>query len=129
LDCYENAYAKQPENEELGIELFYCFLRLRQSKKQQQFGMKLYKSYTKRKYLFWSVASMFQSEISKPNEYALVAPSSIPMDVYSLAQRILQKVIYEFDDFATPLGAEELQLYVEVRSVLMLVVNVDPPGK
>ena len=100
LECYERAYERQPNNHDLAVELFYCYVRLREPKKQQPLAMKIFKATDQHKYVFWSVTSILQQSDG----------------VLVLAERMLKKVAYESPS-ASPvlLGAEECFLYIEVH--------------
>jgi len=106
LECYERAYERQPNNHDLAVELFYCYVRLREPKKQQHLAMKLFKSTDQYKYVFWSVTSILQQSDG----------------VLVLAERMLHKVVYEATlSHSVLLGAEESHIYVEVTTELVML--------
>jgi hypothetical protein len=54
-ECYEAAVAQQPNHEEYGQELFFCYCRQCAYAKAQQLATKLYKQFAQPQYLFWCV--------------------------------------------------------------------------
>lgn len=96
IGCYEDAFKTQPDNEEIGVELFFAYVRKHESKKQQAIAMKLFKSTSKARYIFWAVTSILQQ-------------SDITSSILSLGEKMIKKVL----STTNPPGAEELQLYME----------------
>lgn len=56
-ECYESALAQQPNHEEYGRELFFCYCRQCAYAKAQQLATKLYKQFAQPQYLFWCVGA------------------------------------------------------------------------
>lgn len=54
---WEEAYKKQPTNEELGVQTFMSMIRVGSWKSAQVIALKLFKSFKNPKYLFWSIMS------------------------------------------------------------------------
>ncbi|XP_042418608.1 N-terminal acetyltransferase B complex auxiliary subunit NAA25-like isoform X1 [Zingiber officinale] len=56
--CYEHACAKYPNNLEIMIGLFNCYVRECSYVKQQQLAMKMYKLVGEERFLLWAVCSI-----------------------------------------------------------------------
>ncbi|RRT74154.1 hypothetical protein B296_00025373 [Ensete ventricosum] len=56
--CYEHAYAKYPNNLEIMIGLFNCYVRECSFVKQQQIAIKMYKLFSEERFLLWAVCSI-----------------------------------------------------------------------
>ncbi|KAG8881321.1 hypothetical protein FRB97_009663 [Tulasnella sp. 331] len=54
---YEEAYKKQPQNEELAVQTFMALVRVGSWKTAQVIALRGYKSFKNTKYLFWSIMS------------------------------------------------------------------------
>ncbi|KAG8909044.1 hypothetical protein FRC01_007189, partial [Tulasnella sp. 417] len=54
---FEDAFKKQPGNEELGAQTFMSHIRVGSWKNAQVIALKLFKSFKQPKYLFWSIMS------------------------------------------------------------------------
>lgn len=54
---FEDAFKKQPANEELGAQTFMSHIRVGSWKNAQVIALKLFKSFKQPKYLFWSIMS------------------------------------------------------------------------
>ncbi|KIO20263.1 hypothetical protein M407DRAFT_30110 [Tulasnella calospora MUT 4182] len=54
---FEDAFKKQPGNEELGAQTFMSHIRVGSWKSAQLIALKLFKSFKQPKYLFWSIMS------------------------------------------------------------------------
>lgn len=52
---YDEAYRKQPANEELGIQDFFANVRTGNWKNAQQISLRLHKSFKHDRYLYWTV--------------------------------------------------------------------------
>mmetsp|Transcript_38226 Transcript_38226/g.61899 ORF Transcript_38226/g.61899 Transcript_38226/m.61899 type:complete len:1008 (+) Transcript_38226:147-3170(+) len=63
VTCYEDAWAVDPNNIEIGMQLFFNYAKQCDSVKMQQIAMKLYKQSTKAEHLFWSIASILLQTI------------------------------------------------------------------
>lgn len=98
--CYEKAIAASPNDHELVIDLFFLYTKQCEFKKMQLTAQKLYKALNNTSFLFWSVTS----QILQPD---------LPPAMYTVAERMLQKVLYDPKNASQP-GAEEVELYVEV---------------
>lgn len=80
---YDEAYRKQPGNEELGAQDFFANVRTGNWKSAQQIATRLYKSFKGDRYLYWSViAATLQANdpVTPPNMRAIL---------YKLAHRML----------------------------------------
>ena len=59
--CYEQASAVEPDNEEMAVTLFFCYLRrAKDASKQKTFAMGMYKKFKNPGYLTWAAVSMVQ---------------------------------------------------------------------
>ncbi|CAD5162973.1 unnamed protein product [Musa acuminata subsp. malaccensis] len=56
--CYEHACAKHPNNLEIMIGLFNCYVRECSFVKQQQIAIKMYKHFSEERFLLWAVCSI-----------------------------------------------------------------------
>ncbi|EYU45694.1 hypothetical protein MIMGU_mgv1a0008562mg, partial [Erythranthe guttata] len=56
--CYEHSCAKYPNNLELMIGLFNCYVREYSFVKQQQIAIKMYKTAGEERFLLWAVCSI-----------------------------------------------------------------------
>lgn len=54
---FEDAFKKQPANEELGAQTFMSHIRVGSWKNAQVIALKLFKTFKQPKYLFWSIMS------------------------------------------------------------------------
>ena len=99
--CYENALSVQPNKDTFMIDLFFCYLRLNEPKKMQRMAQQLYKLKGTPMYVFWVVNSMLQQE-------------DLPPAILTVAERMIEKVLFEGVGSACVPGAEELELYVNL---------------
>ena len=99
--CYENALSVQPNKDTFMIDLFFCYIRLNEPKKMQRMAQQLYKLKGTPMYVFWVVNSMLQQE-------------DLPPAILTVAERMIEKVLFEGVGSACAPGAEELELYVNL---------------
>lgn len=104
-EMYEKALEQDPQNESRARDVYYCYARTREYKKQQQLAQKLYKAFNKPQYVYWAVTAMVQQY-----EHS---PSAMGSTMLQLGERMLEKVLREVEPDRQP-SAEELQLYVHL---------------
>ncbi|KAI1293747.1 N-alpha-acetyltransferase 25, NatB auxiliary subunit [Halotydeus destructor] len=68
VNAYEQAAAKEPNNEELLSHLFMAYVRINDYKKQQQTATSLFKIKPKNPYYFWSVMSLYMQAITEEDQ-------------------------------------------------------------
>eukprot|EP00658_Telonema_sp_P-2_P008743 TRINITY_DN13300_c0_g2_i1.p1 TRINITY_DN13300_c0_g2~~TRINITY_DN13300_c0_g2_i1.p1 ORF type:complete len:916 (-),score=272.12 TRINITY_DN13300_c0_g2_i1:266-3013(-) len=76
---YERAFAKQPDNENFGVQVFNGHLRDDNYPKQQQVARKLFKQFKNNRYFKWSIASMHSQALASPEESRLKQLSLVEM--------------------------------------------------
>ena len=99
--CYENALSVQPNKDTFMIDLFFCYLRLNEPKKMQRIAQQLYKLTGLPMYVFWVVNSMLQQQ-------------DLPPAILTVAERMIEKILFDGVGCSYSPGAEELELYVNL---------------
>lgn len=99
---YENAFRKEPTNEDLFAQLYMAYAIDGEFKKQNLITMNLSKSFPQKAYRFWSVLSIYMQAINHPDQ--TIAKSTL----YPLAKRMVEKFESE-DQFKEP---AEVELYL-----------------
>lgn len=104
---YEQAMKANPGNEELGTQLFFSLVRLKDYKRQQHTAFKLYKSFGNTRYMFWGIMSVLLQGNCVEGD---------PKMFYLLAKKMIEKC--KEDDLIK--SVEELHLYLAVLLELEL---------
>ncbi|PCH37977.1 hypothetical protein WOLCODRAFT_135971 [Wolfiporia cocos MD-104 SS10] len=114
---YEDAYKKQPANEELGTQTFMANVRIGNWKVAQQIATKLHKQFHDDHYLYWSV----MSAVLQANDPT--TPTNMRSILYQLAHRLISSSAtpsyYSADRFHLHLSIlRELGKYDEAYELL-----------
>ncbi|KAF8163363.1 actin cytoskeleton organization protein [Crassisporium funariophilum] len=117
VTMFEEAYKKQPANEDLGAQTFFANVRASHWKSAHQIATRMYKQFQEERYLYWSVISavLQAKDTSTP-------PAMRPI-LYKLAHRLITSsstLSYSTADrFHLHLSLlRELQLYDEAEKLL-----------
>jgi len=100
--AYENAFRKEPTNEDLFAQLYMAYAIDGEFKKQNLITMNLSKSFPHKNYRFWSVLSIYMQAINHADQR--IALSTL----YPLAKRMVEKFENE-DQFKE---SSEVELYL-----------------
>ena len=101
MGCYEKAYAADPDNEEMAVATFFCYVRADEGVKQKQHAMGMYKRFQKAKYLMWASVSMVIEASSK-------GPAGL-----ALAEKMMAKALGAAGDEEAAAG-QASQIHVRV---------------
>jgi len=66
-DVLENTYLMNPDNEDIGKDLFYSYVRENKLLKQQNHALMLYKQFENEEYALWAVETMYLIKLSIKN--------------------------------------------------------------
>lgn len=99
-ESFVHATAKCPRNEDMHLSLFSCYLRQFDHLKQQTTAMRMYKSFSKPKYMYWACLSMLLQ----------VQFSEAPVKILQLAEKMIYKVM---DSDSTNAGSEAVKLLLD----------------
>ncbi|KAF8921223.1 N-acetyltransferase B complex non catalytic subunit-domain-containing protein [Mucidula mucida] len=83
VQMFEEAFKKEPANEDLGTQTFLANVRASHWKTAQQVATKLYKQFRKEQYLYWSV----MAAVLQANDSA--TPANMRTMLYQLALRLI----------------------------------------
>lgn len=100
--AYENAFQKEPQNEDLFAQLYMAYAIDGEFKKQNLITMSLVRQYPQKAYRFWSVLSVYMQAMNSADQ--AIAKSTL----YPLARRMIEK--FEHDGLFRE-GAE-VELYL-----------------
>ncbi|KAK0228730.1 actin cytoskeleton organization protein [Armillaria fumosa] len=114
---FEEAFKKEPTNEDLGAQTFLSNVRAGHWKSAQQIATKLYKTFQEDRYLYWSV----MSAVLQANDIS--TPTAMRPVLYQLANRLISSSptpsFHSADRFHLHLSIlRELKLYDEAVKLL-----------
>ncbi|KAK0210940.1 actin cytoskeleton organization protein [Desarmillaria ectypa] len=114
---FEEAFKKEPTNEDLGAQTFLSNVRAGHWKSAQQIATKLYKTFQEDRYLYWSV----MSAVLQANDIS--TPATMRPVLYQLANRLISSSptpsFHSADRFHLHLSIlHELKLYDEAMKLL-----------
>ncbi|TFY72671.1 hypothetical protein EVG20_g343 [Dentipellis fragilis] len=113
VSMFEEAYKRQPTNEDLGMQYFFALVRTGNWKGGQLLSTKLNKQFREARYIYWSAMCC----VLQANDPA--TPANMRELLYKLAQRHVSSVWKEDDS-----SADRFHLYASILQELKLSEEV-----